>query len=583
MPIIENLNNWIEHAGAVISDLLELGAPFLGIYTLLFRWAGPVLVCLILYRSARSLLVYKSETEIWAYLSLPNGARVPVSHWENAIGRSSRCDIVLNYPTVSRNHAVLVRSDDGSWSIVDIGSKGGVSVNSEPVSGRLKVNPGDIISLSGVETVLLQTDDITEDNEDVPKEDDVKRIKPGCTLLLLTVFQILTAAELCITAESGNIVYILLSFLGLTTFMWLEFLIMKTLGRTGFEVETLAFFLSTLGFSVIASAAPSELFKQFIALVLGLCLFIFLGWYLRDLERAKKARWYMGGAAILLLAANLALGKTVNGAQNWISLGPFSFQPSELVKIAFIYAGASTLDRLLEKRNLILFIIFSGVCIGTLALLGDFGTALVFFVAFVVIAFLRSGDISTISLICAGTAFAGVLAVHFKPYIGRRFSAWRHVWEYASTTGYQQTRTLMYAASGGLLGLGAGNGLLKYITAADTDLVFGMLCEEWGLIIAACAVLSFVCLAVFAVRAAPAGRSSFYVIAACAAVSMLMFQAALNMFGSVDFLPLTGVTFPFVSNGGSSMMSSWGLLAFVKAADTRRNASFAIRKTEDAE
>ena len=144
------------------------------------------------------------------------------------------------------------------------------------------------------------------------------------------------------------------------------------------------------------------------------------------------------------------------------------------------------------------------------------------------------------------------------------------------------------AASGGLLGMGAGKGWLHRVPAADTDLVFGMLCEEWGLLIAVLTVVSIITLAFFAVRACRTGRSSYYIIAACAAGSLLVFQTSLNVFGSVDLLPLTGVTFPFVSNGGSAMMSAWGLLAFLKAIDTRENASFAIRRspgrklTEDA-
>ena len=97
------------------------------------------------------------------------------------------------------------------------------------------------------------------------------------------------------------------------------------------------------------------------------------------------------------------------------------------------------------------------------------------------------------------------------------------------------------------------------------------------IIIAVLAVCCILTLAVFAVRCCRAGRSSFYTIAACAATSMMVFQTCLNVLGAVDILPLTGVTFPFVSNGGSSMLSSWGLLAFLKATDTRQNASFAIR------
>jgi cell division protein FtsW (lipid II flippase) len=135
----------------------------------------------------------------------------------------------------------------------------------------------------------------------------------------------------------------------------------------------------------------------------------------------------------------------------------------------------------------------------------------------------------------------------------------------------------MCLAAGGLFGVGAGNGQLKYVFAADSDIVFATVCEEWGLLIGICCVLCIVCIALFAVRSASLGRSSFYTISACAAMTILVFQMILNVFGTVDYLPFTGVTFPFLSNGGSSMMGAWGLLAFVKAADTRQNASFAAK------
>ena len=164
-----------------------------------------------------------------------------------------------------------------------------------------------------------------------------------------------------------------------------------------------------------------------------------------------------------------------------------------------------------------------------------------------------------------------------KPHELSRNASWRHVWEVPLEGGYQQTRAMMCIASGGLLGLGGGNGWLKYVAASDTDLVFATVSEEWGLLIGVMMVLAVVCLGAFVVRAAPVGRSSFYTIGACAAISILMVQTILNVLGTVDLLPLTGVTFPFVSNGGSSMISAWGMLAFIKAADTRQNASFAIR------
>ena len=226
---------------------------------------------------------------------------------------------------------------------------------------------------------------------------------------------------------------------------------------------------------------------------------------------------------------------------------------------------------------MILFIGYSAVVCGCLALMNDFGTALIFFCAFLVIAYLRSGSVGTIGLAVAALVFAGVIVLKIAPHALRRFDAWRHVWDDPLNAGYQQTRAMMCIASGGLFGVGAGKGWLKYIFAADSDMVFATVSEEWGLITALMLTFCVIVLVLFAVRSAAVGRSGFYVIGSCTAASILIVQTILNVLGTVDVLPLTGVTFPFLSNGGSSMIAAWGLLAFVKAADTRQNASFAVR------
>ena len=213
---------------------------------------------------------------------------------------------------------------------------------------------------------------------------------------------------------------------------------------------------------------------------------------------------------------------------------------------------------------------------GCLALMNDFGTALIFFCAFLIIAYMRSGNVGTIALACTALVFAGVVALKIAPHALQRFSSWRHIWEDPLDAGYQQTRALMCMASGGFFGLGPGKGLMKNIFAADSDMAVATLTEEWGLIMLIMAVTCIVALAVFCVRSASVGRSSFYTIGACTAVSILLVQTILNALGTVDVVPLTGVTFPFLSNGGSSMLCAWGLLAFIKAADTRQNASFAV-------
>ena len=558
------------------------GAKLAQIFCTVWRYIAPLLGVLILWRCAKPLLKFRREPETWAWLVMPDGNQLPITHWENIIGRGRGCDIVVDFPTVSRSHAVLTRFDDGSWSITDIGSRGAVSVNG--VQTELSaVQYGDRIDLGGVEMILAPVTQEELEDQIATRAKPQSLGWPGLTLFFLTLFQLFTAFQFVTHLDADAMSSAVLGFTALIGVEWLLFLALRLARRSGYEVETLAFFLTTIGFAVIASDDASKMGKQLICLVGGILIYLIIGWSLRDLSRAKRFRYLAAVGGLLLLAVNLVFGTEMYGAKNWIYIGSFSFQPSELVKLCFIYVGASTMDRIVTKRNLILFIIYSAAVCGCLALMNDFGTALIFFVAFLVIAFLRSGSFATVALACAATGFAGVLAVRFRPHILKRFATWGHAWDYALSSGYQQTRAMMCIASGGLLGLGAGNGWLKYVAAADTDLVFGFVCEEWGLILGIVMVAAIVILGVFVVRSAKVGRSSFYTIGACAAVSILVIQTMLNVVGTMDLLPLTGVTFPFVSNGGSSMLSSWGLIAFIKAADTRQNASFAVRMVKAEE
>ena len=332
-----------------------------------------------------------------------------------------------------------------------------------------------------------------------------------------------------------------------------------------------------MGMAAICAVKPQESGKQVIALVLGLLIFLAVGWSMRDLERAKKMRYAAAVAGVGLLAVTLIFGKEYYGAKNWLVIGPMSLQPSELAKVCFVYVGASTMERLMHKRNLISFIAYTLAVCGALALMNDFGTAMIFFVAFLMIAYMRSGSVGTIALAVTALGFAGVIALKLAPHALQRFSTWRHIWEDPLGAGYQQTRALMCIASGGLLGLGIGKGWMKNLFAADSDMVFATLSEEWGMVMPILLILVIVVLALFAMRSAAVSRSSFYTIGSCTAGVILLAQTILNVLGTLDVLPLTGVTFPFLSNGGSSMMCAWGLLAFIKAADTRKSASFAVR------
>ncbi len=562
---------------AGMTDMLSGAADtYLYVFIGVLRWAAPILAAILLFRCIRPLLTFRREPEIWAWLVLSDGTKLPITHWENVIGRSKRSDIVIDFPTVSRSHGVLTRYDDGSWTISDASSKDGVYVNGKRVRIRA-LKSEDVISIGGVEMMLQPISHRQELQLAKLRTKGASVLSSFTNVAVLTVLQLMMCIAFLMGGDGTYAQSVLLGFGGIMLCQWLLLLFYICIRRTSFEVETIAFFLCTLGMAVIATVKPSETLKQLIAMVIGLVAFLVIGWSLRDLERAKKFRYIAAVAGILFLVITLLFGQEYYGAKNWLVIGSMSIQPSELSKVCFVYVGASAMDRIMTKRNLILFIVYSVIICGCLALMNDFGTALIFFCAFLVIAYMRSGSVGTIALACTSLGFAGVVALKIAPHALRRFSSWRHIWEDPLDAGFQQTRALMCMASGGMLGLGAGNGLMKRVFAADSDVAVATLTEEWGLFMLILVVLSIVALAVFSVRSAIVGRSSFYTIGACTAASIMVMQVILNTLGTVDVLPLTGVTFPFLSNGGSSMIGAWGLLAFIKAADTRQNASFAVR------
>jgi cell division protein FtsW (lipid II flippase) len=368
---------------------------------------------------------------------------------------------------------------------------------------------------------------------------------------------------------------ILIVYFGFIALQWIYFAFASFVMRiNNFELEMIGFMFSSIGLAIVGSMYPDTVMKQFLAIVLGVMAYCALLMFMRFVSAVKTLRWMVAFCAIGLLAVTLAIAEPTNGALSWLSLGGISIQPSELVKVAFIFAGAVTLEKLQSIRHLTMYIVFAAICVGELFLMYDFGAALIFFFTFIVIAFMRSGDIRTLVLICMVAALGAGIILVFKPYVANRFSTYLHIWEYMDEGGFQQTRTLIYTASGGLFGLGLGKGELRNIFAAAEDLVFGVVCEEFGMIMGFLIPLTYCVIAVWAVVNSGKAKSTFYSIVGVAASAMMLFQTMLNVFGITDLLPLTGVTLPFVSKGGSSVVSCFCLLAFIKVIDTRTYASF---------
>lgn len=560
-----------------IQDLLSNADAFVNLFTLVTRLVFPILSVIIFFRCFLPLMGGGRKTDPWAYLSLGKGEMLPLSHWENSIGRAPSCDVNINYPNISRVHAVLSRKNN-RWIITDINSKGGIEINDKKVEGQARLRSGDIIKLAGSPIKIIQADDSLslEDSNKISKLTKLwnltSHIKPGVTLFFILLFQIIGTINIALLAGEDYNIIPTLTFIGLGVLQIGYFLYSRKIYRSHIEPELLAFYLSGMSLFICSSVGPISMLKQFIAIILGLIMFAILTFFLNNLDIARKARYVFAIGAVCLLGLNILLATAKFGALNWIEIGPITIQPSEFVKVAFVFAGGATLDRLLTSKNILKFMIFAGVCVGALVIMRDLGAALIFYSGFLVMTFMRSGDFKRLGLVTAVCVAGAVIVASFLPHISNRIDTWRNVWELSDGLGFQQTRTMIYTASGGMVGVGPGQGYLERVSAADTDLVFGMLSEEWGLIVALTCAFAAFSLALFVGMSIKVSRSAFYAIVAGGAATILLVQASLNIFGSLDILPLTGVTLPFVSKGGSSMIACWGLLACIKSVDERHRA-----------
>ncbi len=488
---------------------------------------------------------------------------------EISIGRNKSCDVVLGFDTISRLHAVMAFRNKG-FVVFDTNSKSGVTVNGEKIKSKANIYDGDRVGFGGLEYTLS----VNKFKYIKDKSGKLGRPSYFIILILISVFNLFTML-LTSFPENKFDFFVASAFLGMIILMWGYFFFASFVMRiTSFEVESIAFLFASIGLGIVASIYPGGALKQFFAIVIGVLGFCVLLSLLRFVDTIKVFRYMLSVGAIGLLALTLLIAEPTNGALSWVNIGGISLQPSELVKVAFVFVGAVTLEKLQSIKQLTLYIVFAAICVLELFLMYDFGAALIFFFTFIVIAFMRSGDIRTIMLICIAAALGAVLIILFKPYVAARFSGYLHIWENMDTTGYQQTRTLIYSASGGLFGLGLGNGKLRNVFAAAEDLVFGVVCEEYGIIMGFLIPVTFALLTVAIIINAQRSKSTFYAISGVAAVSLILFQTMLNIFGVTDLLPLTGVTLPFVSKGGSSIICCFCLLAFMKSVDTRTFSNF---------
>ena len=285
-----------------------------------------VLAAYILLISIVSLLTTRATPEIWGYYMVEDGGGYPITHWENVIGRSKSTDIRIPLRTVSNNHALLVRRSEDKWMIKDLGSSSGTKVNgfSLDPDKRYVINPGDLIEMGGTRATITPPSVEETRNNRYMRRLDREPVAPWKILIAITAFQMMTIVQLILSMGTQITASALLSIVILSAVMWAYVMIFNAMGRRGFEMEMIAFFLSTINLAVTASSDPGSVLKELIAILLGLALMIFMCVYMRDITRLRKIKPVLIGLSVIALIINLVFGTAKYGATNWIKIGESS-------------------------------------------------------------------------------------------------------------------------------------------------------------------------------------------------------------------------------------------------------------------
>jgi peptidoglycan glycosyltransferase len=251
----------------------------------------------------------------------------------------------------------------------------------------------------------------------------------------------------------------------------------------------------------------------------------------------------------------LILGRTSYGATNWIQIAGISIQPSEFVKLLFVFGIAGLLAKNTGFKHICIISILAGVTVIILVLQRDLGGALIFFVTYIFMLYAATTRPLYLLSGLAGGSLAAVVAYRLFDHVRVRVLAWQDPFGYIDKEGYQITQSLFAIGTGGWFGMGLNRGLPTNIPVVDSDFVFSAISEEMGGVIAICIILIYASCFVMFLNIALEQEEVFYRLLAIGFAVMFAFQVILSIGGVIKFIPSTGVTLPLISMGGSSVLS----------------------------
>ena len=323
--------------------------------------------------------------------------------------------------------------------------------------------------------------------------------------------------------------------------------------------------LLAIGFVTISRLDQDEGMKQFVIASGAVVIAFLIPVIVRKLKILSELTWVYAVVGIMALSVVLVLAATSGGAKLSVTIAGISFQFSELVKITLVFFMAAKLSRDTSVKSVAVTSIVAALHVIILVLSTDLGTALVFFVAYLVVVYVATRRPLYPLAGLIGGSFAAVAAFHLFAHVRKRVEAWKNPFLVYDTSGYQIAQGLFAIGAGGWFGTGLFHGRPETIPVASRDFIFAAICEEFGGVFAMCLIL--VCMSMFLliVNISMALRkNTFYKLVAIGLGAEYAFQVFLTIGGVTKFIPMTGITLPLVSYGGSSVMSTIILIAIIQ-------------------
>ena len=314
--------------------------------------------------------------------------------------------------------------------------------------------------------------------------------------------------------------------------------------------------LSGIGLCMISRLSFNKAVKQYIIILISLTVSLFIPYLLSRIRFLKKITWLYAAVGISLLSIVLVLGEVTYGSKISFSLMGITFQPSEFVKIIFIFFLAGALWEKCDFVRVAITAVIAGIHVIVLVVSTDLGSALIFFIGYVFVVFVATGNY--LYLLCGAVGGSGAAYVAYRlfDHVKTRVLAWRDPWSYIDNQGYQITQSLFAIGSGSWFGMGLLQGNPKAIPKVDADFIFSSVCEELGVIFGICLILVMISCFVMMMYITIQIRDKFYQTIVYGIGIMYIFQIFLTVGGGVKLIPLTGVTLPFISYGGRSVMTT---------------------------